>query len=170
MAELQQSVAGMLTPLYSAVRQASASNAAMAAHAKLLHALYKSSCASRRAAYDQLWFHKPNGCVRVVCRVSGGSSDNARPGKLISPTAATVPVVSDTVAATVTLKERGLQRQFQFDRVFDATTPLVSAIADIDALVCATICFYFWIDFSVAWINVLDCCCDGRLHVVLDVY
>jgi hypothetical protein len=126
-ASLHDAVSALVTPLVSAVRQANARSASLMSQCRLLHSMHKASIVSRRAAYDQLWAHAPNGSIRVIARVVT---------KAQSPTVSIVKATAEPLSNEVVVKERGMVRQFVFDKVHDTSVPITTALADIDALVC----------------------------------
>lgn len=126
-AGLHDAVSALVTPLVSSVRQANARSASLMSQCRLLHSMHKASVASRRAAYDQLWAHAPNGSIRVIARVVT---------KAQSPTVSIVKATAEPLANEIVVKERGMLRQFLFDKVHDTSVPITTALADIDALVC----------------------------------
>ncbi len=62
------------------------------------------------------WLHRPLCC--------GGPTATGAPG-----------VDADSEANEAVFVEKGAQRRFTFDRVFDASTPVGAAMVDVDALV-----------------------------------
>ena len=117
------------------------------------------ACFARRQVHDQLWGHRANGSIRAVCRVvavgqagavfganpqggavGGGAVGGGRPRS--SP-----GVDVDSDANEAVYSERGSQRRFLFDRVFDASTPTGASLVDLDGLVC---------DAAEAWLVARD--------------
>jgi hypothetical protein len=165
-ADTANALALVMTPIQSVGRQLSARLDAAVAHGKLLHALYTSAVASRRAAYDQLWSHAPGGSIRVVARIAPASEVNTRLNKHATPSGA-LQVSYDGNSQSLVVKEKGLQRQFQVDRIFDAGTPLFSSLSDIDALVGLS-----WSPMTCMCSSLCDCefdrCTVPQAHCVLE--
>ena len=96
-------------------------------------------CVARRLTHDQLWSHKANGSIRVVCRVTPSPAAVVPPPGGAASTAVRQKggpsVESDSESGEVMLRERGTHRRFQFDRVFDAATPVGASLSEVDALV-----------------------------------
>jgi hypothetical protein len=106
------------------------------------------ACFARRQVHDQLWGHRANGSIRAVCRVvmvgqpgGGGGGVNHQGGAVVGGAVGggrprgSPGVDVDSDANEAVFSERGSQRRYLFDRVFDASTPTGASLVDVDSLV-----------------------------------